>query len=83
MFAPLNTTIFIANADGTHERMVVPDAMFDSNPSFSPDGQCGLFRQGGTGRSASIASRSMVRTWSGCFTRGARHVTSELERAVE
>jgi TolB protein len=42
-FAPLNTAIFIADGDGSHERMLVPDAMFDSNPSFSPDGQWVLF----------------------------------------
>ena len=40
---PLNTGIFIANADGTNERMLVPDALFDSNPSFSPDGRWVLF----------------------------------------
>jgi len=40
---PLNTGIFIANVDGTHERMLVPGALFDSNPSFSPDGRWVLF----------------------------------------
>ena len=40
---PLNTGIFIANADGTDDRMLVPDALFDSNPSFSPDGRWVLF----------------------------------------
>ena len=42
-FAPLNTAIFIANGDGSHERMLLPDARFDSNPSFSPDGRWVLF----------------------------------------
>ena len=40
---PLNTGIFIANADGTNERMLVSDAMFDSNAAFSPDGRWVLF----------------------------------------
>jgi TolB protein len=42
-FAPLNTAIFIANSDGTNERVLAPDATFDSNPSFSPDGRWVLF----------------------------------------
>ena len=42
-FAPLNTAIFIADGDGRTERMLVPDAMFDSNPSFSTDGRWVLF----------------------------------------
>lgn len=41
--APLNTGIFTANADGTNERLLVPDAQFDSNPSFSPDGKWVFF----------------------------------------
>ena len=40
---PLNTGIFIANADGTNERMLVSDAMFDSNAAFAPDGRWVLF----------------------------------------
>ena len=42
-FAPLNTAIFIANGDGSHERMLLPDARFDSNPAFSLDGRWVLF----------------------------------------
>lgn len=42
-FAPLNTGIFIADADGSRERVLVGDSMFDANPSFSPDGQWVLF----------------------------------------
>jgi TolB protein len=42
-FAPLNTAIFVANRDGTHERILVPGAQADSNPSISPDGQWVLF----------------------------------------
>jgi Tol biopolymer transport system component len=36
-FAPLNTAIFIANADGSDQRILVADAKEDANPSFSPD----------------------------------------------
>jgi TolB protein len=42
-FAPLNTAIFVADADGRHERVLVPGAAMDANPSFSPDGQWVLF----------------------------------------
>ena len=43
ILVPLNTGIFIANADGTNERMLVSDAMFDSNAAFAPDGRWVLF----------------------------------------
>jgi TolB protein len=42
-FGPLNTSVFIANADGTAERLLVGSSVLDSNPSFSPDGQWVLF----------------------------------------
>jgi TolB protein len=42
-FGPLNTAIFVANADGTAERPLLGDPKLDSNPTFSPDGQWVLF----------------------------------------
>lgn len=42
-FAPLNTGIFIADADGSGERALVADPVFDANPSFSADGRWVLF----------------------------------------
>jgi TolB protein len=41
--APFNTAVFIANADGSGERMLVGSAHLDCNASFSPDGQWVLF----------------------------------------
>jgi TolB protein len=42
-FGPLNTAVFIANADGTGERPLLANPVLDSNPAFSPDGQWVLF----------------------------------------
>ena len=42
-FAPINSAVFIADADGTHERILIPNPAFDANPSFSPDGKWVLF----------------------------------------
>ena len=42
-FGPLRTAVFIANADGTGERMLLEDPGLDSNPSFSPDGRWVFF----------------------------------------
>jgi Tol biopolymer transport system component len=42
-FGPLNTAVFVANADGTQERMLVGNPALDSNPSFTPDGRAVLF----------------------------------------
>ena len=42
-FGPLNTTIYIANADGSDERMVISGSVLDMNPSFAPDGRSILF----------------------------------------
>ena len=42
-FAPLNTDIFIANADGSGERPFLPHPDLDYNASFSRDGQWLVF----------------------------------------
>ena len=42
-FAPLNSAVFIADADGSHARVLVEQPALDSNPSFSPDGRWVLF----------------------------------------
>ncbi|HYP14852.1 MAG TPA: hypothetical protein VEQ63_13070 [Bryobacteraceae bacterium] len=42
-FAPVNSAVFIADADGTHARLLVENPSLDANPSFSPDGQWVLF----------------------------------------
>ena len=42
-FGPLNSAIYIADADGSHERMVVGGSALDMNPSFSPDGASIVF----------------------------------------
>jgi TolB protein len=42
-FAPLNSAVFIADADGNHARVLVEHSALDSNPSFSPDGRWVLF----------------------------------------
>ncbi len=42
-FGPLNSAIFIADADGSHERVLVAPSVLDSNPSISPDGQWVVF----------------------------------------
>ena len=48
-FGPLNAAIYVANADGSGERMVIAGSVLDMNPSFTPDGRSILFtsrRQG-------------------------------------
>lgn len=48
-FAPQNSELFIADADGSHARPLVPDPAWDANASFSNDGQWVVFssnRQG-------------------------------------
>lgn len=49
-FAPVNSAIFIADADGTHAHVLVANPALDANPSFSADGQRVLFtsRRGGS-----------------------------------
>jgi TolB protein len=42
-FAPLDTDILIADADGSNARPLVPHPDLDYNPSFSPDGRWILF----------------------------------------
>ncbi len=42
-FGPLRTAVFIANADGTGERILLENPGLDSNPSFSPDGRWVFF----------------------------------------
>lgn len=42
-FGPLNSAIFIANADGSHERLLVTPSVLDSKPSISPDGRWVVF----------------------------------------
>ena len=41
--APRNQQLFIADGDGTNARPLVPHESFDSNASFSPDGQWVVF----------------------------------------
>ena len=49
-FGPLNTAVYIADADGGNARPLVDGADLDCNPSFSPDGSWVLFtsRRGGS-----------------------------------
>ena len=42
-FAPLNTDIFIATADGRDPKPLLPHPDLDYNPSFSPDGRWIVF----------------------------------------
>lgn len=50
-FAPLNSDIFIADADGSHAKPFLPHAELDSNASFSPDGKWVLFTSRRAGNS--------------------------------
>ena len=42
-FGPLNSAIYVADADGRHERLLLSGSVLDTNPSFSPDGKSILF----------------------------------------
>lgn len=42
-FGPLNSAIYIADSDGSHEHMVIGGSVVDMNPSFTPDGKSILF----------------------------------------
>jgi TolB protein len=42
-FAPVQSAVFIANADGTHARVLADSPALDANPSFSPGGRWVLF----------------------------------------
>jgi len=46
---PHDTRVFVADADGSHQRMLAPGGVTDANPVFSADGQWVFFtsrRQG-------------------------------------
>lgn len=62
-FAPLNTGIFIADADGSGERALVAYSTRIRRTRPTDGGCCS--RRGGTVRSTSIGSRSMARAWNG------------------
>jgi Tol biopolymer transport system component len=49
-FAPNNTDIFVADADGKHARPLVPDSTLDYNASFSADGRWIVFTSHRSGR---------------------------------
>lgn len=40
---PVHSQLFIANGDGTEERVLLPSSGMDYSPSFSPDGQWVVF----------------------------------------
>jgi TolB protein len=42
-FGALNTALYVADADGSHERLLVAGSALDMNPSFAPDGRSVLF----------------------------------------
>ena len=42
-FGPLDSAIYVADADGGHERLLVTGSVLDMNPSFSADGRSVLF----------------------------------------
>ena len=42
-FGPVATAIYIADADGRHERPLLEGSVLDMNPSFAPDGRAVLF----------------------------------------
>src|SRR4029450_7592083 len=42
-FGPLNSAIYVADADGSHERILIGGSVLDMNPSFAPDGQSVVF----------------------------------------
>ena len=42
-FAPIDTDIFIATADGSDAKPLLPHPDLDYNPSFSPDGRWIVF----------------------------------------
>ena len=57
-FGPLNSAIFIADADGGHERMLISPSARDSNPSMSPDGQWIVFTSRRNGSADIYRARS-------------------------
>src|SRR5262245_49289005 len=42
-FGPLNSAIYVADADGSRERLLLGGSVLDMNPSFAPDGRSVLF----------------------------------------
>jgi len=40
---PVHSQLFIANGDGTGERVLLPSSGMDYSPSFSPDGRWVVF----------------------------------------
>ncbi len=42
-FGPVATALYVADADGTHERRLIDGSVLDMNPSFSTDGRSVLF----------------------------------------
>ena len=42
-FGPLDSAIYVADADGRHERLLLSGSVLDMNPSFSADGRSVLF----------------------------------------
>jgi Tol biopolymer transport system component len=42
-FGPLNSAIYVADADGSDEQLLVSGSVLDMNPSFAADGQSILF----------------------------------------
>lgn len=57
-FGPLNSAIHVADADGSHERLLIGGSQLDMNPSFSPDGRSVVF----TSRRNGSADLYRVRT---------------------
>lgn len=42
-FGPVATALYVADADGSHERPLLEGSILDMNPSFAPDGRSVLF----------------------------------------
>ena len=42
-FGPVATALYVADADGSHERRLLEGSVLDMNPSFSPDGRTVIF----------------------------------------
>ena len=42
-FGPVATALYVADADGSHERPLLEGSILDMNPSFTPDGRSVIF----------------------------------------